>query len=373
MTTLYKMNNTNSISWWTIEQHDTDYSIKWGQRLSGKEHGHNYYSCTTAQEAAAKVASLTKHQIEREGYSLERPKSQPDKPMLAQRWEDRKEKFDWTLYSLQPKLNGLRCIATQESITSRRLERIVSLPNIESILSYLEPNEKLDGELYIHGVDLQTLQSYVMRNRAHKLHYMVEYHVYDYVDLELPFVERSLQLNSIVKRLTEIHRELYRDYCEIPEKLRRSTVAGLQQDCPIKLVPTHTYTRYAGINHKEVISNYFRDCRKEGYEGCMIRNGDSLYELDYRSPNLLKYKEKMDAEFEIIDVSPGYNQTGIFVCKTKDGGIFEATPKWTTERKRYLLANKERFVGRFLTVEFEDYSRDGIPLKPIGIATRTDV
>lgn len=368
MITLYKMNNTNNISWWTIEARQGGYSITWGQQLGGREHGHNFYPTPTPERATLEIERLIKHQKERQGYSGERPRSQPDKPMLAQKFDP--DKFDWEEFYLQPKLDGLRCIATSESLTTRKLERITSVPNIEAILSHLEPHEKLDGELYIHGTDLQTMQSLALRNRPHKLHYTIEYHVYDLVNLDLPFSERSLQLRYIVNRLTELHKELYREYSEIPEKLRPLSIPGLQSECPIKFVTTKQHIGNSGSS--TLISQYFKECIREHYEGCMVRNASSLYELDYRSPNLLKYKERLDSEFEIIDISEGYNKTGIFVCKTPEGGIFEATPAWTTHRKQVLLRNKELYIGRWLTVEYESLSRDNIPLKPVGKATRED-
>lgn len=39
-------------------------------------------------------------------------------------------------------------------------------------------------------------------------------------------------------------------------------------------------------------------------------------------------------------------------------------------KKRYLLRNKEKYIGKWLTVEFEKYSKDKIPLKPTGKCTR---
>jgi len=61
------------------------------------------------------------------------------------------------------------------------------------------------------------------------------------------------------------------------------------------------------INSREEVDKYFDIFRKDGYEGAIIRT-DAPYEHK-RSKNLLKYKEFLDDEFEIIDVNIGKNQT----------------------------------------------------------------
>lgn len=379
MTTLYKLNNSNRISWWKIEQ-DVDehnnlkagYSISWGQDTHTSSNS-NHYSTPTPERAAVEMAALIEKQIQRKGYTKHKPTTVPDLPMLAQSWKDHvtKSREPFQQAYLQPKLDGIRCLATRSSITSRRLDKIVSCPHIEYLLEHLSDEHKLDGELYIHGVDLQTMQSYVLRNRPHRLYKEIEYHVFDYVDTEMPFRERYALLRNIVKELMVVHADLSATYNSIPEKLRTQTV--LSETCPIKLVTT-TFVQDSTHNKSflKTLKTFHKDAVDVGYEGAIIRNPESPYELNYRSPNLLKFKERMDAEFKCIDIVEGYNQTGIFVCKTKDGNIFEATPSWTTDKKRWLLRNKEKHIGRWVTVEFEKYSKDGVPLKPVGKCTRID-
>lgn len=371
MTTLYKLNNNNNLSWWKIEQTDNTYTITWGQQIGGKEHGNNHYKEPTPEEAEAKVASLIAQQIDRKGYSITRPLKQPDRPMLAQKYQDRVEDVEtWESIYIQPKLDGLRCIATSEKMTTRKNLPINTCPNISQVLTELPPEIKLDGELYIHGTDMETIQGYVIRNRAHKLHYLIEYHVFDLVDTELPFKERTLILRQVVKKLQDTYKEMFDSYIEIPEKLRPKHTL-YPSSCPIQLVDTLNIETTPN-KHKQVFNSYLQDHMKAGYEGSIIRNGNGFYSIDYRSPDLLKHKQRLSEEFEIIDISAGYGNTGIFVCRTSEGKTFEATPSWTNERKRWLLNNKERFIGRILTVEFERYSKDNIPLKPIGKTTRED-
>ncbi len=375
---LYKMNHNNNISWWKIEQDGSSYHITWGhdiRTMSVPTSYHNAYTAISPERAAAEMESRINEQRDRRGYTEDKPKSVPDRPMLAQKWPehvkliDNRKREPFPAVAVQPKIDGERCIANSDRMVSRRNVEIVSCPHIQSLLSCLPPEIKLDGELYIPRTDLQTIQSYVNRLRPHKLYYTIEYHVFDVIDLEMPFNERLNVFQSTVQQLTEAHREIVDAQREIPEKSRTKT--RIIESCPIKFVPTYLINNTCVSEQaRHLIKQHFRAFIKEGYEGAIVRNAHGMYELDYRSPDLLKYKEVMDDEFVIIDVSEGHDATGIFVCKTEDGNIFEATPAWTKERKKYLLKNKEKYIGKYLTVEYEKLSREGTPLKPSGKCTR---
>lgn len=379
---LYKLNNNNQISWWEIRQNvdahnnpESSYIISWGHDVKTKSNvsaNFNRYDVFTAEKAAAEIASHLEFQINRKGYSETIPTSVPDLPMLAQTWSDhidKKGREPFKTAFLQPKLDGVRCLATNNRIVTRKSELITSCPHISYVLEHLDPQHKLDGELYVHGVDLQTLQSYVLRQRPHRVYKEIEYHIFDYVDTEMPYRDRYELLRKIVKELMIVHNDLLATFESVPEKLRSKTV--LSPNCPIKLV-TSTFINCSTHDPKfyQTLKTYHKDAVSVGYEGTIVRNPESTYGLNYRSPDLLKFKDRMDDEFEIIDVVEAYNQMGTFVCKTKEGNIFEATPSWTTDRKRWLLRNKEKYIGKMLTVEFEKYSKDKVPLKTSGKCTR---
>ena len=111
----------------------------------------------------------------------------------------------------------------------------------------------------------------------------------------------------------------------------------------------------------------------QGYEGCILRNEKGKYEFDYRSDNLQKYKEFKDEEFKIIDVNSGkgrYKNCGCFVCVTKSSKEFNVNPEGTIEQKEEYLKNKNKYIGKMLTVKFQEKSKDGIPRFPVGISVR---
>ena len=60
----------------------------------------------------------------------------------------------------------------------------------------------------------------------------------------------------------------------------------------------------------------------------------------------------------------------MFVCKTSDGSKFNVRCKGTDESRREQWKNRKSYVGQMLTVRFQNYSDDGIPVFPVGITVR---
>lgn len=362
---VYKLNNLNTISWWKILVIDESVQITWGRDIktidNPTDHLH-IIKCEDHAEAVSVAESRTREQIKRKGYSYKIPKEKPNLPMLAQTWASHANRTPFPAVAIQPKLDGMRCIGRKERLTTRRNLGIGSVPHINLALQALPPEIKLDGELYIHNTDLQTIQSITRRSNPSNLSPQIEYHVFDQIDLELPFQERFVALQKLIGDCEAEYNKLREDI-EFQSSL-------FPKQFPVRIVPTIFVGNHS---HSEQVTHLLRQEFKKNvgmnYEGCIVRNAVGLYEPDYRSPDLLKYKESQSDEFEIVDVAEGSGKCGIFVCKTHQGAIFEATPSWTSSRKRVLLRNKEDYIGRWLTVEFEKYSNDGVPLKPIGKLT----
>ena len=79
-------------------------------------------------------------------------------PMLAKSFEDYVGRVTFCFENklpvwAQPKLDGIRCVATKDGLFTRTGERIVSCPHIEEMLRpifELFPDLVIDGELYNH-------------------------------------------------------------------------------------------------------------------------------------------------------------------------------------------------------------------------------
>jgi len=112
---------------------------------------------------------------------------------------------------------------------------------------------------------------------------------------------------------------------------------------------------------------------EQGYEGLIVRNKKGLYKQKDRSNDLQKYKEFVDDEFEIVDYKAGTGRDEnavIWICKTKEGKTFNARPEGSLDQRRKNYRSGKKFIGKLLTVRYQNLSKDGIPRFPIGVTIR---
>jgi DNA ligase-1 len=110
----------------------------------------------------------------------------------------------------------------------------------------------------------------------------------------------------------------------------------------------------------------------EGYEGIMLRNASSPYK-HARSADLQKYKHFIDDEFKVVGFNQGEGlEAGcvIWVCATTDNKTFACRPRGTREERAMLFQNGDEYVGKMLTVRFQELTDTDIPRFPVGIAFR---
>jgi ATP-dependent DNA ligase len=198
----------------------------------------------------------------------------------------------------------------------------------------------LDGEVYIPGVPLQTLNSLIKRHQDESL--ALSYHIYDMPCIDGGFERRYEELSALMN----------------------SQVAKAAP-C-LKLVETLQTTSEADTLQLE------RQFVAAGYEGLMIRLRGHEYEWDARSYNLLKVKTFQDAEFMITEVPgreyfiPGSSKSMMIVDKfvlrnnTSDD-TFESVPVGTMQQRAEWYRIRESLIGAMATVRFYGRSKDGIP------------
>lgn len=109
-----------------------------------------------------------------------------------------------------------------------------------------------------------------------------------------------------------------------------------------------------------------------GFEGLMLRDPNGLYKMN-RSNNLLKFKTFIDAEFKVVDFKEGTKAdkgTVIWVCTSYNNILFNVRPKGTLEERSELFKNAHDYVGRMLTVRYQELTDKGVPRFPVGIGFR---
>jgi DNA ligase-1 len=257
-------------------------------------------------------------------------------PMLAHKFKDHKGKVEFPVY-VQPKLNGMRMLFDGEVGFSRGNKEII--PEVIQHLKFDTGGFMLDGELMLpKNVLLQESMKAIKKYRP-ELSPELVYHVYDIVDDSLTFEERNTLIQNISKKFPK----------------------------NVVVVPT-----IEAKNETEVIFLH-NTWTEAGFEGTMIRNPDMTYEIGKRSYSLLKLKDFVDAEYKIVDVVDGAGSDvglAIFELETDDGQRFNCRPEGTQENRADLFKNRRKLVGKYLTVRYQELSKDGIPIFPVGVAIR---
>lgn len=374
--TLYKKDSKGRLQYWKVEVHPIEDSFdraiirtqygkeagkeqQTGELISeGKNLGKVNETTPYAQAVSEAEARWTK-QVERKGYVSDRNQVDVDlrpgaEPMLAHRYDKHPEKIDFPCY-IQPKLDGHRCIAVYEDgkveLFSRQRKRITGLPHVEEALVNLmagSPEKVIfDGELYSHDYknNFEELTSHIRNEEPKEGYQIVQYHIYDLVVSGLPFKERALKLLTNLGNSTDL----------------------VDSDV-LKLVETLQC-------EESEVSNFFKQFRSQGYEGAILRNFNGLY-VGTRSYDLQKVKEFADDEFEIVGVEEGRGKMkghAIFVCHTHEGKEFKAKMKGPMEKLMEYYQNSENYIGKKVTVQFQEYTKDGIPRFPVAIRFKEDV
>ena len=113
---------------------------------------------------------------------------------------------------------------------------------------------------------------------------------------------------------------------------------------------------------------------KEGYEGLILRNKNGLYEENKRSYNLQKLKRFKDEEFKIINyTTPSEGkEVGcvIWECITKEGKKFSVRPEGNYNERKKLYKQGKKYIGKMLTVRYQELTNENIPRFPVGICIR---
>jgi ATP-dependent DNA ligase len=344
--TLYKLDSTGKVREWTGWVEDKTLHFKHGI-LNGNLIFENYPYSSKA-EAEEHLRRRSDKQQDRRGYTRHIPDQVPFRPMLAKRFQEFGQDLPEQIIH-QPKLDGYRCLGSYKDMRTRTNTKLPAFPHIQKALSKLPPEIVLDGELYIHGEHFQKIMK--SRTNAFTLDSLeMEYHVFDLVDTQAPFVERNV---IAIEEVSALLKHWQTD----PLVLGRNALPF-----PIRIVPSSLGSRASAKEYREVYE-------KKGYEGVMLRDPHSKYELNYRSPGLIKYKTLDRDIYKIVDVIPGPKkpQLGLFVCELSNGVRFEVTPKMTEQEKRNLLKYPQAYIGFALEVEYTGFTQDNKPKNAVGV------
>jgi len=281
------------------------------------------------------------------------------KPMLATKFEDRLRHLQPTNHLLaQPKLDGVRMIATSKGLFTRTGKSLNTVAHIAEALSPIfeaHPDLILDGELYNHDLkdDFQTIVSLVKREKISakqqaETQSLVQYHLYDVAQGTTgSYEERHAFLTNIVD-LTSTTNILHVVGYDIVSKQ-----SDLMVRSDGKLVLGPVADHYLSL----------------GYEGTMVRINETPYQRNKRSASLMKLKLFDDDEFELLGFKEGNgNWSGtakMATIRRNDGSTGVATMRGSVESLRKILADPAPFIGKMATVRYFGLTDDNQLRHPV--------
>ena len=371
---LYKKDSNGSVRTWEIrvERIDDDmYHIKTRSGVEGSENmvepEPQYVTTgrqnrTIEQQAQSEAQSKWLRKID-EGYKLTRASAITEiniLPMLAQKFSKAARHVEYPAAG-QRKFDGVRCLAMQAEgfpfnivLLTRKNKEFAGMNSLRNQIALLNlpPSIVLDGELYSDTLTFQRVSGLV-RKKPENLSdrdledlEQVSYRIYDLINLsnmDMTFASRYRLLQSLLRAV------------------------------PASQTNRLRLTRNVRIRNEEDVAAYLALFEEEGFEGLMVRNLESPYELDKRSKHLQKVKTFIDDEFPIVgyyEATGNDRGTPIWECEAPNGRRFRARPMGTLAERRELWANRDASIGRPLTVRFFEYTDDGVPRFPVGVAIR---
>ena len=278
-------------------------------------------------------------------------------PMLAHTYEplsskNKKNDIVFPCY-VQPKLDGLRCICYMncgkviaQSRTGAYFETVEHICAELRPILLQNPGLTLDGELYTSDMPFEELAGLIKRKKASDTNVnrqrmqLVKYHIYDIV-VDGDYSERHARIVGAISNADKCHH----------------------------LEVVHTQLIHNANEFKQAFGEYVA----AGYEGIMLRNAHGPYRQNYRSHDLQKYKEFVESEYPIVGFKEADGRdkgTVVWVCATDECRQFSVRPRGTQEQRRQWFQDAPQYVGKLLTVIYQELSELNVPRFPVGKAIR---
>jgi ATP-dependent DNA ligase len=374
---LYKRANTGKIQQWQIFIDGNAYYTIAGQ-VGGKltqtkpsfaeaKNVGKANETTANEQALVEATAKWQHKLDH-GYSKNQETVDStgyEEPMLAHKFVDYADEVTYPNW-VDDKLNGVRCKIKKNNPTSRKNKPFNTIPHIVKELQPFYdqyPNLYLDGELFNPNLknkqgridlgDMVKLISVAIKPKdvtpelLAKSEKLVQYHVYDGfgfngITEETSFIERRKALNKLLKGLKYVF-----------------------------------VVKYTECKNRAEVDALLAQSKKEKREGIIIRWGDCAYEYK-RSKSLLKYKNWITEEFEIVEIQEGdadwagCAKRAVFKLPNpvmgRDGkpqSTFAAGIEGDRKRAQEWFKNRKEIVGKLGSVTFGEYSKYGVPLTPV--------
>ncbi len=259
--------------------------------------------------------------------------------MLAYPFEEKRLQ-KWSLpWLVQPKYNGLRCLAIRGSDYVELLSStgfpIVTVPHIKEAMMKL-PIGIYDGELYLHD-NFQRLTHLVNRGMA---------------------IEGCREVSYVIFDLKNTH------FQEV--RLLMLTQLGLTFNTGIiRIAPSWAC---AGTEEVELI---LKEQTAQGFEGLILRAPDAYYQ-EKRATTMMKLKPRSSDTYRITGFLEEVSiqgelkgSLGAFTVADTDGRTFKVGSGFTAEQRRIYWREREKLVGCIVHVKYQALTDRGVPWFPV--------
>ena len=291
-------------------------------------------------------------------------------PMLAKTFDNTNNKiFNKTPIRIgQYKINGLRCIISAKRNNTDMFKPITlrfqsregtywnSLSNLEDYLLTVIPNEflnkmidedwELDGELYLPGYKVNEINHFVKDPKC-KENKFIQYWCYDAIIDDTPQYRRLDILGQVFENKTY-------EFTSLNNHLNNKE----------RFIYINNYT----IENEDDAVKYRNLFIDLGFEGLILRDPDKEYQIGKRNFSMIKFKDVMEGSFKIIDIYPeGISRNiPLFLCKNDiNDETFEVHLGGSFSYQKYVLDNKEDFIGKEMFVEYGE--RSGVAQVPFHV------
>lgn len=376
---------------WKVTVKGTSVTYEWGKSKDHKQqqkidkYSEGKQKRTPAQQAQFEALATAKKKI-RGGYKLVKQigvtldlkdsacgSDEAPKPMLAANFNDHKHKLkqdaassdcqvkDNTIF-LQRKYDGIRCLGNLKTgkLYTRGRKPILGLGHIENdvislgkILSEINKDiEWVDGEIFKKGLSFQAISSLTRKQKNLSTDSLtLEYHIYDIVDTKNGFEKRH-----------QIIADAFKNYYENWGKAKNNNKKSSLVKVETKVVNVDNIFS----EHKKIVD--------EGYEGSIVRlNNNVGYELDKRSMTLLKVKDFIQEEYQVVGFNAEKheeNETlGSVILKLlddpKDKRTFSAAPSMTDQEKKEIWDHQKKYLKMKATIKFFEFTDGNVPRFPV--------
>lgn len=294
--------------------------------------------------------------------------------MLAADYRKRGKSIEYPCYG-SDKYDGVRALAKKRNgvvTIESRTSQIYDVPHLHAALSiHMQEGDIWDGEIYLHGEVLQDITSAVGRTDTQaKIDAAQRKYEKAVGDEKIELAYQELQEAKLIH---EIRPKLeFHIFDVVSDKTFVERVKDLDTLCGIPVVsPCIQITQYVWVADADDMKIKHDDAVDRGYEGLMLRNFKGVYESGKRSTDLQKYKEFVDAEFEILDVIPDKEDGSRFLVRNNlNDRTFTVTLGSMAQRAEY-LENKHLYIGKLITVRYQSrYKKTKLPQFPTGVVIR---